>query len=349
MFVIPSYAMAVVFCVVTMLCWGSWANTQKLAGKRWRFELFYWDYVIGVLLMALIFAFTLGSTGGAGRSFWADLKQAHLVNLESAFLGGIIFNAANLMLVAAIAIAGMSLAFPVGIGIALIVGVLVNYLAQPIGNPILLFLGVALVTAAIVVDAIAYRQLPGQTKGGGTKGILLSVICGILMGLFYFCVANGMSEKLDVLEPGKLSPYTAMVLFSLGVVAGHFLCNLSLMINWLTGTELTRPEYFKGAAKDHVWGILGGCIWAIGMTFNVVAAGEAGFAISYGLGQGATMVAALWGVFIWREFREASLQTNRLLIAMFAAFVLGLVLIILARVVGAGSSETTAALLTGLI
>ena len=349
MFVIPSYAMAVVFCVVTMLCWGSWANTQKLAGKRWRFELFYWDYVIGVLLMALIFAFTLGSTGGAGRSFWADLKQAHLLNLESAFLGGIIFNAANLMLVAAIAIAGMSLAFPVGIGIALIVGVLVNYLAQPIGNPILLFLGVALVTAAIVVDAIAYRRLPGQTKGGGTKGIILSVICGILMGLFYFCVANGMSEKLDELEPGKLSPYTAMVLFSLGVVAGHFLCNLSLMINWLTGTELTRPEYFKGAAKDHVWGILGGCIWAIGMTFNVVAAGEAGFAISYGLGQGATMVAALWGVFIWREFREASLQTNRLLIAMFAAFVLGLVLIILARVVGAGSSETTAALLTGLI
>ncbi len=164
MFVIESYPLAVVLCIVTMLCWGSWANTQKLAGQRWRFELFYWDYVIGVLLMALIFAFTMGSSGTLGRGFLADLSQADPVNLGWAVLGGIIFNAANIMLVAAIAIAGMAVAFPVGIGLALIVGVVVNYLAKPGGNAALLALGVAFVTAAIVLDALAYRRLPGQVQ-----------------------------------------------------------------------------------------------------------------------------------------------------------------------------------------
>jgi len=352
MFVVPNYAVAVLFCVITMLCWGSWANTQKLAGKRWRFELFYWDYVIGVFLMALIFAFTLGSSGQEGRSFFDDVKQANLVNIEAAFLGGIIFNAANVLLVAAIAIAGMSVAFPVGIGLALVVGVLINYLAQPEGNPIVLFLGVALVTAAIVLDAIAYRQIPGQAKGGGTKGLVLSVICGLLMGLFFYCVASAMPNlnvKEVVWDAGKLTPYSAMVFFGVGVVAGHFLCNLSLILNWLTGTTLPVPEYLKGGARDHLWGVLGGCVWSVGMMFALIAAGKAGPAISYGLGQGATMVAALWGVFVWREFRDASLQTKRLLIAMFAAFVIGLVLIVLARAVGAKSPEASAALLAGLL
>lgn len=347
MFVVPNYAVAVVFCVITMLCWGSWANTQKLASKRWRFELFYWDYVFGVLLMALVFAFTLGSMGTAGRSFWADLKQADLVNIESALLGGIVFNAANLMLVAAIAIAGMSVAFPVGIGLALIVGVVLNYLAKPLGNPILLFLGVAFVTAAIVVDAVAYRTIPGQRKAGGTKGLILSIVCGLLMGTFYFCVANAMSKKPTELEPGKLSPYTAMVFFSLGVVGGHFLCNLSGMITWLTSETPSQPEYFKGTAGDHLWGVLGGCIWSVGMMFSLIAAGEAGYPISYGLGQGATMVAALWGVFIWREFRQAPPATTRLLVVMFATFLVGLGLVILARVVGEQSAQTATALLTG--
>jgi glucose uptake protein len=349
MFVVSNYAVAVLFCVVTMLCWGSWANTQKLAGKRWRFELFYWDYVIGVFLMALIFAFTLGSMGHGGPTFAEDVRQADLVNIFSAFLGGIVFNAANLLLVAAIAIAGMSVAFPVGIGLALVVGVVLNYIREPLGSPILLFLGVAFVTAAIVLDAIAYRRIPGQSKGGGAKGLILSIICGVLMGTFYFCVASAMSKELEHPEPAKLGPYSAMVFFSVGVVAGHFLCNLSLMINWLTSTDLPRPEYFKGAARDHLWGVLGGCIWSVGMMFSLIAFDSAGPAIAYGLGQGATMVAALWGVFIWREFREASLQTNRLLIVMFAAFAIGLVLIILARVVGQGSPETTAALLAGVL
>ncbi len=333
MFVIQSYPLAVIFCVITMLCWGSWANTQKLAGKRWRFELFYWDYVFGVLLMALIFAFTMGTSGALGRSFLADLKQAEGVNLGSAFFGGVIFNAANILLVAAIAIAGMSVAFPVGIGLALVVGVVVNYLAEPLGNAPLLFLGVAFIVAAIILDALAYRKLPGQGRTGIVKGLVLAVLCGILMGYFYRFVAAAMPkpEQYALMPAGKLSPYTAMVLFSLGVLASNFVFNTAIMLKPFTGAPMPLSDYFKGRAPDHLWGIVGGMIWAVGMTFSIVAAGQAGFAISYGLGQGATMVAAFWGVFIWKEFHEAPPDTNRLLRLMFAGYIIGLVLVIVAR------------------
>lgn len=347
MFVLDNYPVAIVFCVITMLCWGSWANTQKLAGKTWRFELYYWDYVFGVLLMALVFAFTMGSLGEGGRGFLEDVKQAEAANLGWALLGGVVFNAANILLVAAIAIAGMSVAFPVGIGLALVVGVLVNYINDPTGNPILLFVGVAFVAAAIVLDALAYRKLPGQAKGAGGKGLTLSVLCGILMGLFYLLVARSMAQVevpdsdplpvtvqnlgAGVLEAGKLTPYTAMVMFSLGVLASNFVFNTLLMAKPVQGVPVAASDYFKGTLRDHLWGIVGGCIWSVGMTFSIVAAGQAGFAISYGLGQGATMVAALWGVFIWREFRDAPPETGMMIWSMFERFIIGLGLIILAR------------------
>lgn len=332
MFVLESYAAAVVFCLITMLCWGSWANTQKLAGRSWRFELFYWDYVIGVLLMALILAFTLGSVGEKGRPFLEDLRQAQWPAQGWALLGGVVFNAANILLVAAIALAGMAVAFPVGIGLALIVGTIVNYINQPTGNPVLLFSGMVLVAAAIVLDALAYRRLPSQKEsGGGVKGLALSILCGLLMGTFYLCVARSMAEDPVALEPGKLSPYTAMVFFSLGVLASNFVFNTLLMRFPVAGAPLAAADYFRGSPRDHLWGIVGGMIWGVGMTMSIIAAGKAGFAISYGLGQGATLVAALWGVFVWREFREALPGTNRLLAAMFAAFFIGLGTIIVSR------------------
>ena len=225
MFVLQTYAVAVAFCVITMLCWGSWANTQKLAGRRWRFELFYWDYVLGMLLMALIFAFTLGSMGQSGRGFLADVRQADPHNLGSAFFGGVVFNAANILLVAAIAIAGMSVAFPVGIGLALVLGVLINYLTAPKGEPVQLFLGVGFIAAAIVLDALAYRKLSAPSKGGGVKGLVLAVLCGILMANFYRFVQVAMPdakpENFLHMPAGKLTPYTAMVFFSLGVLASN--------------------------------------------------------------------------------------------------------------------------------
>jgi glucose uptake protein len=326
-----------------MLCWGSWANTQKLAGARWRFELFYWDYVLGVLLAAVLFAFTLGSSGAAGRGFLADLRQAAPESLGWAFFGGVVFNAANLLLVAAIAIAGMSVAFPVGIGLALVLGVLWNYLGDPSGNSLLLSAGVALVTAAIVLAAVAYRKLPRHTTGGGAKGLILSVVSGVLMSLFYLLVQCSLAKVstpgglLDVtaanlargsLEAGKLTAFTAIVIFSLGILASNFAFNTILMLKPFQGPPVPVSDYFRGTAGDHLWGVIGGAIWAVGMTLNVAASGVASPAVSYGLGQGATMVAAIWGVFIWREFRQAPPGTGKLLTLMFLGYLIGLSLIV---------------------
>jgi glucose uptake protein len=330
-FVVESYPWAVFLCFITMLCWGSWANTQKLAGKEWRFELFYWDYVVGVFLLSLLMALTLGSVGEQGRSFVEDLAQAQTGNVASAFLGGVIFNAANILLVAAIAIAGMAVAFPVGIGLALVLGVVVNYLAAPIGSPGFLFSGVALVVGAILLDAVAYRRLPGQSQSAGTKGLVLSVLCGILMGFFYRFVAQSMSLDFADLEPGKLSPYSAVFVFSVGLLVSNLVFNTLIMKRPFVGTPVSFAEYFEGGLKLHFIGIVGGAIWGVGMVLSIVASGQAGFAISYGLGQGATMVAAVWGVFVWKEFAEAPVGTNRLIFLMFLGYFTGLILIIAAR------------------
>jgi glucose uptake protein len=335
MFIIRSYPLAVIFCVVTMLCWGSWANTQKaVVDQTWRFELFYWDYVFGMVLMAMVFAFTLGSFGRGGRSFLADLRQADRRNVGSAVLGGMVFNGANILLVAAIDVAGMSVAFPVGIGLALVIGVVVNYLAEPKGDPIKLFAGVALVAVAIVLTAWAYSTLPRQGEGGVAVGLGLAVLCGVSMGFFYRFVAAAMPEPMVQnfvhMPPGKLSPYSAMVLFSLGVLGSQVLFNFANLIQFFTTSPLPSPDYLGGALPAHLWGVLGGMIWAVGMTFSIIAFGRAGPAISYGLGQGATMVAAFWGVFIWKEFHEAPPNTTTLIWLMFAGYLLGLALIILA-------------------
>lgn len=330
MFVLQNYAVAVIFCVITMLCWGSWANTQKVAGKTWRFELFYWDYVIGVLLAALLFALTIGSVGEDGRGFLDDLAQASTTHLGSAVLGGVIFNVANILLVAAIALAGMAVAFPVGIGLALVIGVIVNYVAQPQGDPVMLFAGVGLVAAAIVMDAMAYRRLPGQGGSRGTLGLGLAVLCGILMGFFYRFVASAISPDFVDMQAGMLSPYTAMVFFAVGIVLSNFVLNTIIMLKPFQGEPIAPSQYFRGTGKDHLWGITGGMIWSVGMMFSIIAFGVAGPAISYGLGQGATMVAAFWGVFVWKEFKDAPVGTDKLIGMMFISFLLGLALIIAA-------------------
>jgi len=331
MYVVHSYALAVIFCVITMLCWGSWANTKKLANPDWRFELFYWDYSIGVLLLTLGLGLTLGSSGEEGRSFSADLAQASGASIRSALLGGAIFNIANILLVAAIEIAGMAVAFPVGIGLALVIGVVTNYVAAPVGNVGLLSIGVLLVTLAIVLDAIAYRRLPGGTAGVSTKGLVLSVACGILMGTFYRFVAAAMYSDPLFPEPGKMGSYAAVCVFAVGIFLSSFLWNTLAMKKPFIGVPVGFADYFKVGLGTHLSGIFGGVIWGIGMSLNLIASGRAGFAISYGLGQGATMVAAFWGVFIWREFRTAPKGTSGFITAMFICFVTGLVCIVLAR------------------
>jgi len=329
MYLVHSYPLAVALCVVTMLCWGSWANTQKLTG-RWRFELFYWDYVFGVMLLATVAAFTAGSLGTDGRGFLADVRQAAVGSLVSALLGGLVFNLANIMLVAAIDLAGMAVAFPVGIGLALVVGVIENQVAQPKGNTALIAVGVVLIAVAIVIDALAYRRLPGQGQGVSTKGLVLSVLCGLLMGSFYWLVKRSMSESLVELEPGKLGPYAAVFFFCLGILGSNLVFNHFIMARPINGAPVGWADYFQGTGRQHMLGIVGGVIWCIGTLLNIVASGVAGSAISYGLGQGATMIAAAWGVFVWREFRTAPPGTGRLLVLMFVSFLVGLSLLIVA-------------------
>src|SRR5690349_10799507 len=226
MVTVESYSVAVLMCVITMICWGSWANTQKLASKEWQFQLFYWDYAIGVFLLSLILAFTMGSTGTAGRSFMADLKQADGKWLGSAFLGGVIFNLSNILLVAAIDIAGLAVAFPVGVGLALVLGVITTYFARPEGNVPMLSIGVACVMTAIILDAMAYKRLASTDQKTPVKGIVTSVVAGLLMGWFYSFVAQSIGAidpSTKSIEAGKLTPYTAVVLFSLGLLLSNFL------------------------------------------------------------------------------------------------------------------------------
>lgn len=334
MVVIESYSLAVIMCFVTMFCWGSWANTQKLASREWKFQLFYWDYVIGVVLLSLVVAFTMGSIGSSGRGFIADISQVSGSALVFALLGGVVFNLANILLVAAIDIAGLAVAFPIGIGIALVEGVIMNYILNPKGNPVLLFAGVLAIIIAIIIDALAYRKLPAEGQKTTGKGITISVVAGILMGLFYYLVQRSMVGDFKNPEAGKLGPYAAVVVFSLGLFLSSFIWNSIVMAKPFVGEPVAFGDYFKkGNPGLHLIGILGGIIWSIGMSFNIVASGTAGPAISYGLGQGATMIAACWGVFIWKEFKSAPADTNKLLTLMFAFYIVGLALLIIAKIV----------------
>jgi glucose uptake protein len=319
-----------------MLCWGSWANTQKLATQEWRFQLFYWDYAIGVFLFSIVLAFTLGSRGEFGRGFVTDLLQADPKWLGSAFLGGVIFNLSNILLVAAIDIAGMAVAFPVGVGLALVLGVVTIYVVKPEGNVPMLALGVGCVMLAIVLDALAYRRLATGTQKTPMKGIVLSVVAGLLMGWFYSFVAQSMGRidpATHLLEPRKLSPYTAIVLFSFGMLVSNLVWNSIVMARPFSGTPVTYRDYFvKGTVRLHLIGLLGGVIWNTGMSFNIMASTAAGAALSYGLGQGATLVGALWGVCIWKEFKGAPPGTGGLLMAMFVFYLIGLGVLIGSKV-----------------
>jgi len=337
MVTITSYPIAVAMCVVTMICWGSWGNTQKLASKEWKFQLFYWDYVIGILLFSLLMAFTFGSCGDTGRGFIDDLMQGKPDLIRSAIIGGAVFNLSNLMLVIAIDIAGLAVAFPIGVGLALVIGVVQNY-KEGECDPLLLGAGVGLVVLAILLNAVAFA-----VKGGGSekksvaKGVFFSILAGALMGLFYSFVAAAMfgtdpNTGALIVEDGKMSSYTVMVLFALGIFLSNFVFDTLIMRFPVQGEKVGLLDYFKkGTPKLHAVGILGGSIWCLGTSLNFLSATLAGVSLSWGLGQGATMVSAVWGVFVWKEFKGASKTTNALLALMFVSFLAGLSIIVAAK------------------
>jgi len=341
-----TYIVTLLVLLFSMLCWGSWANTQKMSGK-WRFELFYFDYAFGVLLTAVICAFTLGSLGYDGFSFLDDVMNGGKRYAAMGFGAGMVFNLANMLLVAAIAVAGLSVAFPVGIGLALIIGVIWNYMIRPQGNAILLFAGCALVVGAIIVDAIAFRAMElfraemraqaGKAKSTrkkvSLKGVFLSLASGVLMGSFYPLVVMAKSSEWGgTAGENGLGPYAIGVVFALGVFFSTFVFNLFFMNLPVEGEPLEFPDYFKGLPKQHLLGVVGGIIWCAGTMANFVGSSapetvQVGPAISLALGQGAAMVSALWGLLVWKEFEGADSRIKSLLFIMFVLFIAGLAMV----------------------
>jgi glucose uptake protein len=318
-----SYYDALALMLLSMFSWGSWANTLKLC-PNFRFQLYYWDYAIGLLLASILFGLTAGSMGSSGTPFLAAVVHSPSTSIVYALIGGAIFNVANLLLVAAIDVAGMAVAFPVGIGLALVIGAISNYVITPVANPVLLFGGVALVAVAIVLDAAAYRRRESTSKATTGLGIALSLACGVLMGCFYPFVAHALNGVPGQPAPG---PYAVSFFFAIGLVISTVPANFFLMKKPLDGKP---PVAFAGYGQAsfgwHLAGMLGGAIWCIGGVANFVASGAhlVGPAVSYTIGQGATMVSACWGVFVWREFANAPRSARVLLVFMFLFFLLGL-------------------------
>ena len=341
MFIVSSYNLALVMCVITMICWGSHANMLKMQSNGYAYSYYYWDQAIGYFVLPLILALTMGSIGSSGQPFLENLQQASLSSWLWAIGAAFVFNLANIIFVASVDIAGMAVAFPVGMGFSLALGVLLNYIAKPQGNLLLLVLGVASVMLAIILNARAYAKLnssSGDDKSMVGKGLKLAIIGGFLMSLFYYLLQNSMPEVLNaeslssIAGTGKFSPYSAVVVFAFASFLSNFIYNTYIMRHPFKGEPVTFKGYFaKGTGKDHLIGFVGGVINCTGTTFNIIASGMLGAAIAYAIGQSNPMIAAIWGVFVWREFKGAPKGTNKLLVLMFLFFALGVTLLSLAK------------------
>ena len=315
-----TFGMALLFMILSMICWGSWANTMKLT-PGWPFQLYYWDFALGVVLTSGIIGFTLGNTDRGPFSFLNNLSQADGSHILWALTGGVVFNLANLLLVAAIEMAGLAVAFPVGIGLAVAIAAPLNYLTAPKGNPILLFGGVLMVLVAIICNAWAHSHRGPQRSKAKARGIAVSLLCGLLMGTFYPCVTEAATGD------HALGPYTITFVFACGLVLCTIPANWLLMRYPITDSPAVQFKCYSAAKPAwHLLGLAGGLIWATGTALNFTAsrAELVGPAVSYALGQGGTMVSAAWGVFLWREFAGASTHVRNLLILTFVFFALGL-------------------------
>ncbi len=319
MFTPATFNVALLMMISSAICWGSWANTYK-GVKNYRFELFYWDYAVGIFLISLVLAFTMGSTGHDSSSFLANVRTADGKNILSTLVGGAIFNLANLLLVAAIDMAGLAVALPVSIGIALVVGTLLNYVLQPTGNLLFLALGVACALIAVVLDGKAFGSLTGA-RTASRKSIVICVVSGVLMGLWSPFTTYGTTRG------NALTPYSSCVFLTLGALLSCFLWNIYFMKRPLEGEPVGFGGFFSGPPSGHLLGLLGGIIWGIGTVFNVVAGKSTGFAISYAIGQSAPMVGALWGIFAWKEFKGAGPGAKVYLTFMFVFYALAILLV----------------------
>lgn len=316
--------------VINMLGWGSWANTMK-GTDGWRFEAYYLTYAIGLFLFALVYMFTLGMIPMYGITSLAVTSAASPVKIGYAFLAGVVWNAGNILLVAAIAMAGFSLAFPVGIGLSLVIGAVLSYIIVPHGVFWLEFGGLALIVLAIIVDALAYQikaKASGEVRQSQLvrRGIVLSIILGILIGIFDPLFA------LSTTPPHGLDGYGSAVFLTLGAMISSFVFIPIFMRKPLTPGEkpTSLSEWTHGRTSWHLWALLGGFVWTTATVMDFIAAPVAGVTISYILGQNATMISAIWGVFVWKELKGAPRRSWTLVALMFVLFIVGIVMVALA-------------------
>ena len=326
---VPSIPIAFVMAVINMVCWGSWANTMK-GCKGWRFEAYYWDYAVGIFVFALIFALTLGMIPSRSTpcNFFEVLAGASPSAYGWALFSGVMWNIGNVMLVAAIVLAGYSVAFPIGIGISLVLGCLLAHATNPSAtdNPVFLFAGLALITCAIILNSLAYRarELEKKNKTAEFKrGILLSAICGLAISMQAFPFNYSFEAGFD--------GYAASVFMTLGAL----ICTVPLVWGIMKRPLIPRQksigfeEYSRAKLGWHGWAILGGLIWSTGTVFNLVVANSPKFsvAIAYTLGQCAPVIAAIWGIFVWKEFRNSPKRSYGCLGLMFILFIVGILLV----------------------
>lgn len=338
MVLVDNYILALLCCVVCCICWGSWANTQKMvATEKWSFELFYWDLTIGLFLTALLAAVTLGSLGSEGRTFFQDLQTLDWSSIKYAFLGGVVWNFGNIFLTAAIAVAGMSVGFPIGGGLAWIGGIIFNYILIVVagqiypGNQLLLWLGVLVIIVAILICGKAYSKLSSSKEGTPKKGIMLAIMAGIAIMFFYGLVVKSLDPQYVAGGTGSLTPYTGVFFFAVGILLSTPIFNSFAMRHPVEGEKVTMKDYLSGDLRTHLIGILGGLIWMGGMVISFMGAGAANPAIAYALSNAAPVVAMIWGVFVWKEFKDAPRGTSKLITAMFLLFIAGLILITLSN------------------
>ncbi len=296
MFTPSSLGIALLMMITSAVCWGSWANTYK-GVKNYRFELFYWDYAVGIFLISLVLAFTMGSTGHDSSSFVNNVQGADTSNIVSTL-----------------------------VGIALVVGTVLSYALQPRGNGILLALGVACAFVAVLLDGKAYGSLAAAGRSVSKKSLITCVVSGILMGLWAPFMTHAMTRG------NTLGPYSAAVFLTLGALLSCFIWNIYFMKHPLVGEPVNFSGFFRGPASGHLLGLFGGCIWGVGTVFNLVAASFTGVAISYAIGQSAPMVAALWGVLAWKEFANSGPRAKAYLGLMFVFY--GLAIFLVARANG---------------
>jgi glucose uptake protein len=317
-----TFVAALLLIVVSMLCWGSWPNLMN-ALPGWRLEFFYLDYTFGAVLMAVLLAATLGSAG-TGADFLHRLRNTRGNEMLWAAAGGFIWDLGNILLLIAIMIAGIAIAYPVASVLAIVVGVGIGYLAQPIGNATWLVVAVIVLSAAACANAASYRKL-GESSGMGVmKALVLSLVAGVLIGLFAPFVGRAISGA------HPLDSYNVAICFVLGALAATLVAIPILLTRPLIGEPASILGYFSGKLSWHVLGLLAGAIWCVGTVSNFASAGMVGVAISWGIGSGAPMVGALWGIFLWKEFKHADGQAKLLMSGSLALYTIGVVTVAVA-------------------